>query len=389
MRDIITVAKKELRAYFTDKVILIQIFLLPFIIVFGYCTLFSVLAAPLNSDSDEAKIKGYYINCPIYFVEAIQGLDLVEAPKSDPESIEKYKEQIRTKDLDILLVFPDDFAIAEPGSKDLSNIDMYYNSSNPKSTSISSLLASVFDAIQPRIFTVNDRMEEGDYNLIDVDNEFGKLLGGIIPTIVFMAVFMICMNLASNSIAGDKEHGFLNTLLVTPIKRRDLAAGKSFTILVVSILSSLSAFIGMAFSLPKISESIGLGETQFGFSAYLSLFLSMVTAILVLSALLLIVSTISKDVKQATTISPAFLFLIMIPSLLSSTEGFGSLVNKFGSWNYFVPVWNSVKFMQDIMSSDYSVKYVVPICFINILVATLSVLAVGKLFEDERIVNNG
>ncbi len=34
MRDIITIAKKELKAFFSDKAILLQMFVLPFIFVF-------------------------------------------------------------------------------------------------------------------------------------------------------------------------------------------------------------------------------------------------------------------------------------------------------------------------------------------------------------------
>ena len=345
---------------------------------------------PVNSDTEEDKTNGYYIDSPEYFLVAFDSLGMEEAPKQDEKTIEKYKKQIKNKELDILVIFPEDFKISEVGSKDLSNIEIYYNSSNSSSYVAYTFLADVFDALQPKIFTVNNITDSNVYDLADVDSEVGKILGGIIPTIVFMAVYMVCMNLASNSIAGDKEHGFLNTLLVTPIKRRDLAAGKSFTILVVSILSSMSAFLGMALSLKKIAKNFGLENfTNYSVSAYIALFLSVVTALLVLSSLLLITSTISKDVKQATTIAPIFLFLFMIPSLLSSTEGFSRMINQFGSKNYFIPVWNSIKFMQDIMSLNYSIKYIVPICFINILFATIFVFVVGKLFENEKIVNNG
>ena len=390
MRDILTVAKKELRSFLTDKVLLIQIFILPFIIVFGYCSLFSVLVEPINSDdSEEDKTSGYYIDCPEYFLVAFDSLGVEEAPSKDEKTIEGYKEQIKKKELDILVIFPEDFKISDPGAKDLSNVEIYYNSSNSSSYVAYSFLRDVFDALQPKIFTVNDIYDGNEYDMADVDSEVGKILGGIIPTIVFMAVFMVCMNLAANSIAGDKEHGFLNTLLVTPIKRRDLAAGKSLTILVVSILSSMSAFLGMALSLKKIAKTFGLENfTNYSVSAYVALFLSVVTALLVLSSLLLITSTLSKDVKQATTISPIFLFVFMIPSLLSSTKGFSEMIDKFGSKNYFIPVWNSIKFMQDIMSMRYDVKYIVPICFVNILFAALFVMIVGKLFENEKIVNN-
>ena len=216
MRDALTVAKKELRAFLTDKVILFQIFILPFVIVFGYCSLFTVLSSTKTDENYQTK--AYGINIPIYFQEAFKELDIVEAPKKDEKTIEKYKQEVKDKTLDLLIIFPEDFRIAEPGEEDLSNVDIFYNSSKTESVKLYGFLVAVFDELQPRTFLVNYDFEE-EYNMFDKDAEIRKMLGGVIPTVVFMAVFMICMNLASNSIAGDKEHGFLNTLLVTPIRR--------------------------------------------------------------------------------------------------------------------------------------------------------------------------
>ncbi|MBO7452203.1 MAG: hypothetical protein J6U54_17885, partial [Clostridiales bacterium] len=153
---------------------------------------------------------------------------------------------------------------------------------------------------------------------------------------------------------------------------------------------SISSFIGMAVSLPRIADAMEMSSgAGYGISAYVALFVSVVTALFVLSAGLLIVSTLSKDVKQATTIAPAFIFIVMIPSLLSSTEGFSKIISDFGFKNYFIPVWNSVMVMQDVLEMDYSLVALIPVCIINILVACIGVFIVGKLFENEKVVNNG
>lgn len=382
MKDILAVAKKELKACFGDKVILMQILLLPFVIVFGYALLMSVMMEANTEPVSE--VKAYSVNAPADFNAALSELKITVAPDSDTE---KYIAQIRDKELDLLVVFPEDFAIAEPlADAVLSDIEVYYNSN--KSTSVQTYYAatSLFTAMQPRIFTVN--AADKTYDLFDESASFRMLLGGTIPIMVFMAVFMICMNLASNSIAGDKEKGFLNTLLITPIKRGSLAAGKSVTILVVAVIGSISAFVGMAMSLPKLAEAMGIeGGASYSAIDYLMLFLGVVTAMFVLAAVLLIVSTLSKDVKQATTVAPIFLFAIMIPSLLGSTEGFSASIEKLGTTNYVIPVWNSIQLLKDIIELDYTGVNVVISCAVNIVAAAIGVFAVGKLFENEKIVN--
>lgn len=382
MRDILTVAKKELRSCFSDKVILMQILLLPFAIVFGYGLLMSVMMQA-DSEPSDSEIKAYSINAPADFDAALSEINITAAPDTDTE---KYIAEVKAKDLDLLVIFPEDFSIAESGAETLSDIEVYYNSN--KSTSVQTYYAAttLFTAMQPRIFTVN--AADKIYDLFDEGASLRMLLGGAIPIMVFMAVFMICMNLAANSIAGDKEKGFLNTLLITPIKRSSLAAGKSVTILAVSVIGSISAFVGMAMSLPRLAAAMGIeGGANYSAVDYFILFLGVVTAMFVLAAVLLIVSTLSKDVKQATTVAPIFLFAIMIPSLLASTEGFSASVAKLGTVNYVIPVWNSMQLLKGIIELDYSGMNVIITCAVNIVVAALGIFAVGRLFENEKIVN--
>ena len=382
MKDILTVAKKELRACFGDKVILMQILLLPFIIVYGYALLTSVMLQA-NSEPTNTPIKAYAINAPADFGAALSEINITAAPDGDPE---RYLAQIKDKELDLLVVFPDDFAIAESGAETLSDIEVYFNSTKSSSIKTYSAVTALLTAMQPRIFTVN--AADKVYDLVDENEAFRMFLGNLTPLIVFMAVFMICMNLASNSIAGDKEKGFLNTLLVTPIKRSSLAAGKSVTILIVSIIGSISAFVGMAASLPQLASAMEITDgVNYGAADYLILFLGVVTAMFVLAAALLITSTLSKDVKQATTVAPIFMLAIMIPGMLAATDSFSAAVEKLGTVNYVIPVWNSMRLLKDIIELDYSLRHVAITFAVNIVVAALGVFAVGKMFENENIVN--
>lgn len=383
MRDILTVAKKELKACFSDKVILLQMLVLPFIIVFGYALLMSTMMQA-DSGQKDTQITAYSINAPADFDAALSEIDVTAAPDSD---IEKYIEEVKNEELDLLVVFPEDFALAEPGSKTLSDIEVYYNGSKNSSMETYSKASMLFTAMQPQLFTVNSSADK-TYNLFDEGASFRKFLGGIIPLMVFMAVFLVCMNLAANSIAGDKEKGFLNTLLVTPAKRSSLAIGKSVTILVVAIIGSISAFVGMAMSLPKIASAMEFeGSMNYSIADYSALFFAVITSAFVLAAILLVVSTLSKDVKQATTIAPIFMFVIMIPSMLATTSGFSASIEKLGTTNYVIPVWNTMMVMKDITELNYTVQNVIITCAVNIIAAAIGIFAVGKLFENEKIVN--
>ena len=386
MRDIITVAKKELKAFFSDKAVIIQMFLLPFLIVFGYAML---MTSTINSQKEteeqlEKPVVAYSINAPEEFSDVLAELKIMPAPDSD---IEKYKKQVTDKETDLLMVFPEDFKMSDPGSAELSNIDIYYNGEKSNSMELFSKATVLFTTMQPRIFTFNESADK-QYDLFDTSSIIKNFLSGIIPLMIFMAVYMVCMNLAANSIAGDKEKGFLNTLLVTPVKRESIAAGKSLSILVVAIIASCSACIGMAVSLPQLAKAMETTEgVTYSITEYIMLFGAVVTGSFVLVAILLIFSTIAKDVKQATLLSPLLLLAIMIPSLLSSSENFSQKIDSLGTTNYLIPVWNSIKTLQDVVKVQYTGVSVLITVFVNIIVAVLGVLLVGRLFNREKIIN--
>ena len=132
MRDIITVAKKEIKAFFSDKAILLQMFVLPFIFVFGYCMLMTSMMNAQEESSEELEkpVVAYSINAPEEFKDALEELKITPAPDND---IKGYQDQIKDKKLDLLMVFPDGFKMSEPGAADLSNIDIYYNSQKSNS----------------------------------------------------------------------------------------------------------------------------------------------------------------------------------------------------------------------------------------------------------------
>ena len=143
MRDIITVAKKELKAFFSDKAVIIQMFLLPFLIVFGYAML---MTSTINSQKEteeqlEKPVVAYSINAPEEFSDVLAELKIMPAPDSD---IEKYKKQVTDKETDLLMVFPEDFKMSDPGSAELSNIDIYYNGEKNNSMELFSKTTVMF-----------------------------------------------------------------------------------------------------------------------------------------------------------------------------------------------------------------------------------------------------
>lgn len=383
-RDIWTVAKKELKAGFTDKLILLQIIFMPFVIVFGYAFLMVIMGEASEGSESENEPKAYYVNAPEYMVE---GLDELKLQKANLDMVDDLKKDIKNKECELVIVFPEGFVMSDGTSDELSNIEIWYNSTSSKSYKLFNDINMYFTALQPKLFSVN-AMEDIDYDMGDEDAALRDLLAGLMPIMLLMGVYMVVMNLAAESVAGDKERGFLNTMLIAPVKRSSIAAGKSVYLLIVSVIGGLSAFVGMAFSLPKLADSMGIDSSfNYTMKEYALLFAITITAVFALSAMLLIISTLSKDVKQATNVAPVVLMVLMIGGMLATTEGFKPMIEDLGMVNNLIPAWNTMILMQDIINLEYTMNPIWISCGINLLFSVVSIYVIGKCFESEKILN--
>lgn len=383
-KDIWTVAKKELKAGFSDKVVLFQIILMPFLIVFAYAMLMVVMGETQPETDTDKEVVAYYVNAP---EDMKVGLEELKLQSASMDQVVNLKKEIADEDCALVVVFPENFAIADGAGEELSNIDIWFNSSNSDSYELYNMINVFLDAFQPKTFSVNIA-KDVSYDLGDEEEVARELLAMLMPVILLMSVFMVCMNQAAESVAGDKERGFLNTMLIAPVKRSSIAAGKATYLLIVAIIGGLSAFIGMVISLPKLSEPLGL-ESNFSYSVteYMLLFVVTITAVFALASILLIVSTVAKDVKQATNVAPVFVMILTVGSMLVNTEGFKSVIEHMGIVNNLIPAWNTMLIMQKIIQMDYSMNTILISCGVNLLFSVGAIYLMGKFFESEKIVN--
>lgn len=383
LRDILTVMKKELRSILKDRVILAQVVLLPFIMVMGY----GLLCTTLGSDMDSKEQKpAYVIHAPAFLAEPLKSMDLQEI---DEEQAEAIKQQIEDEEASLLMIFPEDFEIAEVGSVDLDNIEIWYNSSLTDSVAKQAAVNAMLENLRPQVFTVNADTSV-TYDLYDETAVVRELLSMILPLMILMSVYMVCMTLSAESIAGDKERGFLNTVLMAPVQRSSVAIGKSLTILLVAIVGGLSAFAGMACALPQMVETLSMGSADtisYSFTEYLLLFLTVITAAFVMASVLLVISTLAKSVKQATSIAPVFMLLLIIPGMLSMSAAFKDMVQDLGSINNLIPGWNAIITVQNIIQCNYTMQNIAISCGVNILFSVLCIVVISRLFEKESILN--
>ena len=210
-RDTITVYRKEIKSILKDKTILFMCILLPFIFMFGEGKMMTMMT---DGESSEKTYTAYMVNAPENMKEGLSSLGFKDAALST----EDYIEEIKNKKADMLLVFPSDFTVEVEEGKEMSDIEVYYNSSSNDSLMLREKLSAYLDSFRPVVFTVNANAEK-TYDLGDKTFQAKNMIASMVPGFLVFTIVYGIMVLASNIIAGDKETGFLNTVLITPVSR--------------------------------------------------------------------------------------------------------------------------------------------------------------------------
>ncbi len=377
-KDISTVYKKEIRSILKDKTILLMCILLPFAIMFmeGY-----LMTALNDTEEKETTYNAYYMNAPQDLTESLKAIGFSDEKVEKNDCIDR----IKSKDAKMLLIFPEGFKI-DPESTNVPNIEIYYNSSDNDSLKLREKVSTLLDMLRPEVFTINADTSI-TYDLGDEDYMAKNMIASMVPGLLVMTIIYGIMSLASNIIAGDKESNFLNTVLITPVRRSSVAIGKAFAVMTAAGISAVSAFAGLAYLMSKFNDMLGEYAVSYAATDYILTFAVIICEAFALVGLILIISTLAKTARSAQTLSVIPIMVLFLGSFLTSNESTQSLLANFGFKNYLIPMWNSTYLTKNLLLSGVSTTEILMTCAINIVFGILCLGIVSNLFNNEKIVN--
>lgn len=386
--NVITIIKKEFARFFGDRRMVFTSLLMPGLIIY---IMYSIMGNSFSNmaDTSQSTYEIDVVHLPDS-MSMLADMDQTEVKTVEAGDVEEAKEKLKSEDLDLLIVFPDDFdekmlaydamTAAEPAP----DIEVYYNSASTESGAAADLFSTVADQVESSLankFDINAGDKE--YDVASNEDQMAKMFAMMMPMLVLIFLFSGCLAVSAESIAGEKERGTIATLLVTPMKRRELALGKIASLSVIGVLSGLSSFIGTMLSLPKLMgemEENGFGNV-YQPADYVLLFLVIATAALLMVGSIAIISAFCKTVKEAST---AVMPLMIVVMVLSVTSMMGSSIRKAFYW-YLIPLYNNVQCLTGIFSKDYNLTNIILTVIANVIYSGILVGVLTKIFDSEKI----
>jgi sodium transport system permease protein len=210
----------------------------------------------------------------------------------------------------------------------------------------------------------------------------GQSFASLLPMLILMFLFSGAMSIGPDSIAGEKERGTIATLLVTPIRRRDVAIGKVLSLSIVALMSAASSFVGILLSLPKLMQGENLNTNIYGFGDYVAILVVLLATVLFIVGIVSVVSAYAKSIKEASMLVLPLYFIAIIIGVTTMFNNGDTMTNPL---LYAIPLYNSVHMLIGILTFEIDMMNFAIMVASNLVYVVVLVFVMNKLFESERV----
>lgn len=390
--NIFIIIKKEFARFFGDSQLIFTAVIMPGLLIY---LMYSIMGSGIKNMVDDEKHEKVTIkveNLPQSVAPVLSFLETNGVVMHEMAFCENDIKALENKGLNMVLVrfpelFDEQIASYTPQSGNLApNVEIYYNSANNSSRNVFNMIQNAlvnYEHSMVNKFDINRVDDDGQgYDTASQEQIMGSLWGRILPMFIIMMLFAGITSIAPSMIAGEKERGTIATLLVTPMKRSELAIGKVLSLSCFALFSGISSFIGLALSLPKMMDGVD-NAFNYTINDYVMLFLVILACLLILSSIAGLLSALAKDVKNAGT-------MIMPLMIVGVLVGLLPMINSVSIENtsvFFIPLYNSVVIMTELFSHSAHIGWIpVMITLLSsVAYASVAIWGLTRMFNSEKV----
>ena len=390
----LTIIKKEFARFFGDRQLLFTTVIMPGLLIYIIYSLMGNGMEKMMTEGQDEMVTLRVENLPESLAPMVEGMPsttLLQQPVAQEEI-----DNLEDKNLnEVVMRFPEAFdEMVETYSPQTGvaapNVEIYYNSANNASNRVYTMLDAQLSAYEDQMsnrFDINridGDDEEKSYDMASHDDVLGSILSKLIPMLILMMLFSGVMAIAPSSIAGEKERGTIATLLVTPMRRNELALGKVVSLSGIALMSGLSSFLGIVLSLPKMipvdAAGVELGLNYTG-ADYAVLLLTILATVLIMASVVSLLSALAKDVKNAGTMITPFMLVVMFCGLMPMFQS--HVPENLAA--YLVPFYNSIQVMTATFAHEMTWAPVIVTLCSNVVYTGVAVWGLTKMFGSEMV----
>ena len=384
MSIIVSIFKKELIDVLRDRRTLMFMVVIP-ILITPLLVIGSIKFQEYqNKKSEEKILKIAYINesedsLTKELLSDQKGVKIIEGVPID--SIESY---IKSDSLQGGLYLGKGF-LKKIKTNSSGDVKIYYKSSDLMSKSKKRMQAAL-DIYKEKIIAERLKQLNVDGQILEpititnidmatAKETLGKAIGGFIPYVLVMFIFLGAMYPAIDLGAGEKERGSLETLLSSPATKFEITMGKLLVVSLTGIVSGLVSVLGISSSLFFIDKiPVQIQETILELInpfMIFSIIILMIPIAIFFASMLLSISFYARSFKEAQSLMGPLNMVIIVPLFLSLGPGM-----EMDHATALMPLINVGLLTKEILAGSVELIY-----FIETLFSLLFCAAIGIWFS--------
>lgn len=377
MNNIIVTLKKELKLIIRDKKSLLMMALTPLFIPI-FVILMSYIYEEITTNNEDKK----------YVVGVNYSLSNIEK-----ELLSKELDIIYYDNIDNIKKDYDKKKIISYIIKDNNNYNIYTNTQSEDGSMAISYIVSYLDNYNNYLgqsylidnnIDLNKVYNNINYNINEIKGEsvFGNQIILMAITFIIMSITLSGIYTSTDTTAGEKERGTLETILTFPISRKELVLGKY---LAISMSGLITLMIGILLSL------ISLYYVKNTFTIYDNVIfniniktITLIVLILIfytffISGICITIASFTKTFKEAQSALTPISLITCVPMFLELLN-----ININGALA-FIPIINHTIVVNEILTGTININSIIITIISSIIYIILLMIFINKMYKSEKI----
>ncbi len=220
-------------------------------------------------------------------------------------------------------------------------------------------------------------------NVLEQDNYFANYIKNYAFLFIMMAITVSATYPATDTTAGERERGTLETLLTFPIKSRDIIVGKFLGVTVSSIITGILSLVLAILSLMLTKNMFSIYEGMDVMYSPLTIVFAVIVIIaysFFISGLCIAIASTSKTFKEAQSALTPLTFISFFPGMIAFMMGITTTPILS-----LVPFLNFTLLFTDINNGTINVVNIGLMAISTILYISLVLVHIIKQYKSEKV----
>lgn len=371
------ILKKELRELFRDKKSLAMMLVIPIFIPLLVIGMSALFESQMNVDTEEYNKIGFSYELSETEESIAKEMDIDVVHGTTKELKEKYEEG----NIDLYITKKDNhYTIHSDGSDNSSYasslMETYFNTYKEvlQQESLSKQKINPDEILN--IITVDEKV-------VEEDNFFASYIKNYAFLFILMAITVSATYPATDTTAGERERGTLETLLTFPIKSKDIIIGKFLGVTVSSIITGLLSLALAVISLFISKDMFTIYEgvnTMYSLSSIIYAVVVIITYSFFISGLCIAIASTSKTFKEAQSALTPLTFISLFPGMIAFMIGITT--NTLIS---IIPFLNFTTIFTDITAGNINILHIFLMMLSTVIYISIVFYYIIKQYKSEKV----